>query len=636
MARQDVTWDSANKGANTTLSNGDLTFTGAAGTFGTTQATEGLDITSATGVYWEVEPDAFDNQCHIGIVNASYGQDDYLTTNANAYGYRNGGDTGHDNSYTNSGYSAFAAGTRIGVALINGKLFFRNAGTWQGSSDPATETNPAYSGLTGTWYPAAITISSASSGCTLYPRFEDFEDAMPSGFVPLDQVMAIAEAMDAADSVSTNGTFGHGVAETLDAADTAATVHRAAETVTETADGATDPDHTGLGFTVSESSDITDPQEQAYGKIVSDTLAGTTDINHSGLGFRVEEWITKRDTVIYQWYVPVVESLTLPTSVVGNLRAAVSLADGITVDALHSLFFRKVVEEGIDVSDSVTETLYKLVSVAESLVYSGVVNTNLQGLQVVSELLVEYATAGHAWGASVLEALNIGDNITDKVSFLRSVLEEVQATTTTNRTLNIAFVVAEGIDVPDSISSVGQFLELITETMVMAGTLVIDDTVYEAWVVNSETFAAWKYENYPFNSFAEVDGRYYGLTDTGLYELTGNDDAGTDIDAAIRTGLVRLGNTMLTGCPRAYLGYTSDGALLLKTFITRNGKKSEGHYTLEARPSPDASDAPSQMPTKMDRFARSTYWQFELQNVDGSDFQLDDMAVLPVLLRRRG
>ena len=56
-------------------------------------------------------------------------------------------------------YSTFTRGDIIGTALDmdNGKVYFSKNGVWQNSGNPATQTNPAATGLTGTWVFGAST-----------------------------------------------------------------------------------------------------------------------------------------------------------------------------------------------------------------------------------------------------------------------------------------------------------------------------------------------------------------------------------------------------------------------------------------------------------------------------------------------
>ena len=68
-----------------------------------------------------------------------------------------GSDTGASVSYG----STFSAGDILMIAYDadNGELYFGKNGTWDASSNPATNTSPAYSGITGTKIPASFSYS---------------------------------------------------------------------------------------------------------------------------------------------------------------------------------------------------------------------------------------------------------------------------------------------------------------------------------------------------------------------------------------------------------------------------------------------------------------------------------------------
>jgi hypothetical protein len=143
--------------------------------------------------------------------------------------------------------------------------------------------------------------------------------------------------------------------------------------------------------------------------------------------------------------------------------------------------------------------------------------------------------------------------------------------------------------------------------------------------------SATEYENYPFNSFAFSNRRYLAASADGIYELVGEDDDGVEIDAYVRTGLLDLGTTALKQVIRAYLGYTSDGRLLLKTFTTDGGQKIERWYELTER----TADATREARVKFGKGVKARYWQFEVRNIEGSDFSIDQLQVLPLMLSRR-
>lgn len=159
----------------------------------------------------------------------------------------------------------------------------------------------------------------------------------------------------------------------------------------------------------------------------------------------------------------------------------------------------------------------------------------------------------------------------------------------------------------------------------------IGEDVYEGWVLGAENLAYSEYQNYPFSDIATLKGKPYALADDGLYLLEGEQDAGTPIAAALRTGLFDFGSKALKDAKSVYLGYTSDGQLVVKTVTTGRGKKREDWYRLKKSPGGDFD----MNRATIQRGLRSTYWQFEICNVNGADFDIDDVTIVYNVLSRR-
>ena len=130
--------------------------------------------------YWEHTIASIGSGAVIGISNNA----SQAASDANRQGYysadgrfyNDSGDSAYGNTYT--------TGDVIGIAYDagTGKLHFSKNGTWQNSGNPASGTNPAVSGLTGTYWPFATIV-----GCTLNSNYgqRPFAYTAPSGFKAL-------------------------------------------------------------------------------------------------------------------------------------------------------------------------------------------------------------------------------------------------------------------------------------------------------------------------------------------------------------------------------------------------------------------------------------------------------------------
>lgn len=138
--------------SNVTLSDGNLTaaFSGA-GYQGGIRSSIFFDSEDTDGFYAECTLDslAFASIFRAGVANASL---DLSTTdaqsNANGWAYSDQG-AKLNNSYTTGYGSSVTVGDVVGIAVRNGKIYFAVNNTWQGSADPVTESNPAFSNLLG-------------------------------------------------------------------------------------------------------------------------------------------------------------------------------------------------------------------------------------------------------------------------------------------------------------------------------------------------------------------------------------------------------------------------------------------------------------------------------------------------------
>lgn len=64
---------------------------------------------------------------------------------------------------------------------------------------------------------------------------------------------------------------------------------------------------------------------------------------------------------------------------------------------------------------------------------------------------------------------------------------------------------------------------------IVYGTARYDGEEMNAWATNLLNQAVGKYTGFAFNSFANVGGRLFGFSDSGVFEITGSTDAGSPI-----------------------------------------------------------------------------------------------------------
>lgn len=159
----------------------------------------------------------------------------------------------------------------------------------------------------------------------------------------------------------------------------------------------------------------------------------------------------------------------------------------------------------------------------------------------------------------------------------------------------------------------------------LTGYLVGDPEAPDTWhvlVMNLRTGAVTEYDDYEFNSFAEVDGVLYGASADGLYRLAGDDDDGTAIAAQFTTGVTDHGMRGLQRVTDAYLSGLSDEDVDFK--VTIDGQT----YTYRIPAKQYATF--DVMKAGLGKGSKGRYWQYTVANRNGGALEVDGIDVVTV------
>lgn len=259
---------------------------------------------------------------------------------------------------------------------------------------------------------------------------------------------------------------------------------------------------------------------------------------------------------------------------------------------------------------------------------SDLARTSDQPLRRLYTALGEGVALADYFTRVLAEALEEGLELADRpVTGLRlTLVESVELSELLAGLRRVVTALGEGVELADTLVGLRRLFGNLGETAVLAGVLVLQDTEYNAWVVNTHTLGLSRYSGYNFNSISEG----LGAREDGIYLLEGADDAGTPIEALIRTGFIDFGMTAKKSNPYAYLTATVDGRLLLKVRTSQDGAKVEDWYEMtEAQSTTDNSRF------QIGRGLKARFWQYELANVNGADFEAADLRIPVVLTKRR-
>jgi hypothetical protein len=348
-------------------------------------------------------------------------------------------------------------------------------------------------------------------------------------------------------------------------------------------------------------------QLSAFVSVVSDAIE-SQDVAQVLLALNAIERVTAQDSRAVQVSAERMDSL---------------LTQDTTAPALSSLLIDTLFAEGA--LDAVA--VFKVLDVLRTQTHYGLAATGSLLLALLAR-----GTTRDAEVESVTEELLANPELQGLLTRLVSLYDELTATTTAEYTLTI--LVSETLR-GAALDSVGVLGHYFTQNSDLLGAWVgfrLGEEPATGWVMNTEgDMPVSRYENYDFNSFCRLGDVYLGAKDEGLYLLDGETDDGVLIESAVRTMMLDFGSPAMKRVQSAYIGYTSNGRLLLKVRVTTEGQLNEQWYEAQELP----AQAPREQMVRVGRGLRSRYWQFDLVNIDGADFELTDLELYPVYLNRR-
>lgn len=133
-------------------------------------------------------------------------------------------------------------------------------------------------------------------------------------------------------------------------------------------------------------------------------------------------------------------------------------------------------------------------------------------------------------------------------------------------------------------------------------------------IMNTKNFALTEYSSYDYNSLGLFNGKMVGAKATGIYELSGDDDDGENIEWSFKTGKLDIDDARVKRVRHVWLSYNPSGDLLL---IVDDGED-EHEYEVDSFQQIDNA-----VRVKLGKGIRNRYLQLELKNVANETIKLD-------------
>lgn len=251
-------------------------------------------------------------------------------------------------------------------------------------------------------------------------------------------------------------------------------------------------------------------------------------------------------------------------------------------------------------------------TVAPSLVFGKTLSSVAQALSTLTSHPTEAVSASAA-----------GDSVVAHVLWATTVVTATAAAASTTPFVSLVpnLEVLESIGVTSSTTSIQTEWTAVGEAEANAVSAVFfKDPGRIAWVVNTESTAMSWYDNFDMESIAQFDGATYAVNSEGIFELTGDNDAGEQIDASVRGGFRDFGSANIKRLDTVYLGYISAGTLAALVRVKDSGHPAS-QFTMETR----SATAPRNSRITPAKGLWGRYWQIEMRNISGASFTVYDM-----------
>jgi hypothetical protein len=151
---------------------------------------------------------------------------------------------------------------------------------------------------------------------------------------------------------------------------------------------------------------------------------------------------------------------------------------------------------------------------------------------------------------------------------------------------------------------------------------------FTTWSINTRTSAVTEYQNYVFNSFAQMGRKFIAASATGIYELDGAQDPNAvNIMTFMRSGYFAPNGSKFTSFRNIYIGVrTQDDQ---KDFLLKVIDSYGREYIYSFHPNKNATSK-----INTGKGLRARFFAFELIT-PGPDFDLNSIEFRPLPLKRR-
>lgn len=304
-----------------------------------------------------------------------------------------------------------------------------------------------------------------------------------------------------------------------------------------------------------------------------------------------------------------------------------SISDRLKLsDSLHALSRSSdLIEERLVLSDSTRDKLKTLI--VETLgLGQELEQYNLVHSQVSDSFKIQDNVA-RIVRERVEESFRISDEFKKLSDTIELVVESLLFSDQVSGQRKVRSLSESSLSFSESIEGVKQASSSVTELLFLDDEYQDDQEIIGAWTTTADGWNMSRYYDYPYEQLIVIDGRLYGVTDTGIEELK---HGAQSITAKIKTAKLDLGDGGLVHPDSMILEYSLDGQLSVDVGTTQTGYQQTFNYTLKKEPSEYLTNGR----VVFGRGLRGRHFEFAV-NIEGSTAYINDMVVNITKTKRR-
>lgn len=316
-----------------------------------------------------------------------------------------------------------------------------------------------------------------------------------------------------------------------------------------------------------------------------------------------------------------------------NGALADSLAFGDQLDAIY----RELLTSSMEFGETAGIDHIAMVRLHDALLLDGTCSSSLEAAVLLADAIAFGTMLSAAEILTLADSLEFSDAVAQSYHGAALLVDSLLAGDTGVASASFTVLLSDAIALDAEQTVTMDLLAVLRDGLSFVSHLSFNDEQYIAWAMNVDTRALTKFTNYPFNSFLRTSsGKAYGIAEGALCRLGGGTDAGEPINAKLRLGMSDLGSRRVKRTPAMYLGFTGNGDMYIKAIQASpvDGQREAHIYRMHPR----LGDNPETSRRKIGRGLKAVYFDYEIENIEGSDFSIDviEIHVLPLDRRLRG